>query len=350
MSDAVLGVEDGLRVQAAQCRALGANFTAAIIDAAAEDYAAGGVIAEFAKNWTGDPVAAALGLRFAGAFHYLANAQPKSRLGEAYRTHFNGWTSEKLRPLMDETARANEPVVREFVARAVQTNEVRRAAALLGGFLEIAKATGLPLDLYEIGASAGLLLNWDHYAYDFGAFHWGGGGLRIDAEWKGECPDWPSRVVVEKRAGCDLSPIDYMDDGAVARAASYIWAEQTDRRERFLAAIAVARDLKPEIERADAGDWLHEKLRGRPDGRATIVYQSVMAQYLSRESRSMVKHAIGNAAQTASDVRPLAWLRFEPDEGGVNFSVDVTMWPGGVRRRIAYAHPHGAWVEWLGWK
>lgn len=343
-------IESGLRVQAAQCRALGAPFTSEIIEAAADDHAAGGIIARCVHGWKGDPVAAALGLRLAGALHFLASSQPKSRLGAAYSDFANGWTKEKLRPLIDETARANEAVLREFVARAVQTNEVRRTAALLGGFLEIAKATGLPLDLYEIGASAGLLLNWDRYAYDFGAFSWGAGDIRIAAEWKGETPDWPASVEIGKRKGCDLSPIAYADEAAVKRAASYIWAEQADRRDRFLAAIAIARSLKPEVEQADAGDWLHEKLRGRPENRATIVYQSVMAQYLSEESRRMVKHALLNCAQMASETRRLAWLRFEPDEGGVNFSVDVTMWPGGKTRRLAYAHPHGAWVEWLGWK
>lgn len=350
MAEAGADIEGGLRLQAGQCRALGAPFTAAIIDAATDDYANGGVIAECVDGWTGDPVAAALGLRLAGGLHYLAASQPETRLGGVYANLGHGWTKEAIRPFVAETAHANGAVMRDFVGRAVQTNEVRRTAALLGGFLEVARETGLPLDLYEIGASAGLLLNWDRYRYDFGDFYWGAGDLTISSEWKGEEPAWPSAAEIGKRMGCDLSPIAYADEEAVKRAAAYIWAEQSDRRERFLAAIAIARRLKPEVDRADAGDWLHEKLTARPQSRATIVYQSVMAQYLSDETRRMVKHALGNCAQMASETRPLAWLRFEPDEGGVNFAVDVTMWPGGAQRRLAYAHPHGDWVEWLGWK
>lgn len=348
MASAGWDIESGLRLQAGQCRALGAAFTAEVIEAAADDFAAGGAFATCVDGWTGDPVAAALGLRLAGALHFLAAAEPETPLGAAYRELGRGWTREALRPLVAEAARANDPLMRDFVSHAVQTNEVRRAAALLGGFLEVAKTTGLPIDLYEIGASAGLLLNWDRYRYDFAQFGWGEGELTISSEWKGDRPDWPSSVEIGKRLGCDIAPIAYADSEAVKRAASYIWAEQADRRERFLAAIAVARKLKPEIEAADAGDWLHERLRSRPENRTTIVYQSVMAQYLSKETRKMVKHALGNCAQMASATRPLAWLRFEPDEGGVNFSVDVTMWPGGTSRRLAYAHPHGAWVEWLG--
>jgi hypothetical protein len=347
MADAASDIENGLRLQAGQCRALGAPFTAKIIEAAADDYADKGVVASLLKDWKSDPVAAALGLRLAGAFHYLASAHPESALGEAYKKHGEEWTSQSLRTLIDETARSDEATMQYYIAHAVQTNEVRRAAALLGGFLEVVACTDLPLDLYEIGASAGLLLNWDRYRYDFGSFGWGGGGLALAAEWKGPRPEWPEYAPVHAREGCDVNPIAYGDDEAVARAAAYIWVEQIDRRERFLKAIAIARNLRPAVARADAGDWLHEKLRGRPEGRATVVYQSVMAQYMSVDARKMVKHAIGNAAQMASASRPVAWLKFEPDDGGVNFAVDLTVWPGGKLRRLAYAHPHGAWVEWL---
>ena len=45
----------------------------------------------------------------------------------------------------------------------VQTNDVERCRALLPGFLEVARHTGLSLQLLEIGASAGLNLRWDHF-------------------------------------------------------------------------------------------------------------------------------------------------------------------------------------------
>ena len=350
MADAAIDIEGGLRLQAHYCRELGAPFTAELIEAVADDYKDGGVCADLLKDWKKPVLTSALPLRFAGAFQHLARSGADQPLAEVYRDAGKGWTREGLRPLLADAAKANMAVMRDYVASAVQTNEVRRTAALLGGFIEAATATGLPLDLYEIGASAGLLLNWDRYAYDFGDFRWGDGSLLVEAGWKGPKPAWPARVEVATRRGCDIAPIDYESDEAVARAASYIWAEQKARRERFLAAIKIARHLTPEVERADAGLWLAEKLKGRPEGRCAVVYQSVMGQYLSDETRKRVKHAIGNAAQIATKTRPLAWLRFEPDAEAadlLSFAVDLTIWPDGKTQRLARAHPHGEWVEWL---
>jgi hypothetical protein len=60
--------------------------------------------------------------------------------------------------------------IRELVAtRRVQTNEVGRCACLLPAFtLAAGMAGGRPLALVEVGASAGLNLLFDRYAYDYG--------------------------------------------------------------------------------------------------------------------------------------------------------------------------------------
>ena len=47
-----------------------------------------------------------------------------------------------------------------WLDRPPQTNEVARAAALMAGLLVVTARTGLPLALYELGASAGLNSCW----------------------------------------------------------------------------------------------------------------------------------------------------------------------------------------------
>jgi hypothetical protein len=54
--------------------------------------------------------------------------------------------------------------------RLVQTNEPQRCTVLLPAFSMVARlASGRPLALIEVGASAGLNLLFDRYGYDYGA-------------------------------------------------------------------------------------------------------------------------------------------------------------------------------------
>ena len=87
----------------------------------------------------------------------------------------------------------------------VQTNEVERSRALLPGFLEVVRHTGLPLRLLEIGASAGLNLRWDQFPF----------------------LDVPATIRVAERRGCDLNPIDPTLDESRAALLCFVWPDQT---------------------------------------------------------------------------------------------------------------------------
>src|SRR5436190_835747 len=82
-----------------------------------------------------------------------------------------------------------------------------RATALLGGFLEVARAhPGLPLRLAEIGASAGLNLRWDRYRYEGRGWSWGepGSPVVFPSVFEGAAaPPADARVTVAERLGCD---------------------------------------------------------------------------------------------------------------------------------------------------
>jgi hypothetical protein len=126
---------------------------------------------------------------------------------------------------------------------------------LLGGFLLVARAWGLPLAVLEIGASAGLNLLFDRYRYDFGDWTWGARDARptIAAAWAGPRPPLAD-LIVEERLGCDRAPLDLRDDEARRRVRSYVWADQKERILRLDQAIATALVEPPHIERADAAD------------------------------------------------------------------------------------------------
>ena len=94
--------------------------------------------------------------------------------------------------------------------RNVQTNEVGRCSYLMPAFGIVARATGRPLALIDIGAGAGLNLLWDEFDYRYSNGSACGTGMspvQIDCEIRGPMPDIPERFPeVADRVGIDLPP------------------------------------------------------------------------------------------------------------------------------------------------
>lgn len=330
--------------QAGFCRHREAEATARLCEAAALSIKAGEGLQSLVENYREDPWKTALPLRIAGAVRRLAledraplfadhDAAPKP-------------VGELVAPLNELVAAAPE-VFRDYISSPPQTNEIGRLAVLAPGFIKIFERFGLPLALLEPGASGGLLLGFDRFQIDFGAFQWGRGAGVVRSEWRGGPPAWPWPLPIHSRRGCDRRPIDLSDQEQYSRMLSYIWPEQTERRVTFAAAVEATHDLDIEVEASDAVDWLRRQLASPVEGAARVVYHSVFAPYLDPAQKRALRSVVEAAGAKATERAPLAWLRFEPVEAGESFEffLDLTLWPNGEDQRLAKAHPHGAWVE-----
>jgi len=238
-----------------------------------------------------------------------------------------------------------------LLATPPQTNEIGRSAAFLGGLFAVARETGLPLALLEIGASAGLNLHLDRFSYDLGGRAWAADpaepAIPIASDWRGAPPE-PARVRIAARAGCDRAPIDPADARDRDRLMAFLWPDQPHRLRRTEAALALAARLGPRIEAADAADWVEARLAEAPaEGVARILLHSVMWQYLDRATKARIRAAMARAGAAATPAAPLAWLHLERDGTPGSAAVTLTLWPGGTPRRLARADYHGAWVDWL---
>jgi hypothetical protein len=244
---------------------------------------------------------------------------------------------------------SHRDVIAEYLAVAPQTNEIGRSAVLLPGFAAIAQATQLPLTTFEIGASAGLNQLWHRYRYALGNLAWGdpSSAVLIRADWQGAAPLLPDRIAVASHAACDVAPIDLQREGAALRLMSYVWPDQRERLERLRAAILLAQRLQVRVEAADALTWAGEALATQRPGSATVIYHSVMWQYLPEPTRNGLRGLIEATGSHATRQAPLAWLAFEPPASDARMLLTLTLWPGGERRVLAEAHPHGQWVRWL---
>jgi hypothetical protein len=334
------------REQAGFCTAYGSPFTGGMIEAVARDVEAGGPVAALLQDWPTNPAADALALRLAGALHSAALTNRDPALAALYPGRDAAWSVEKAWPAARAFCERERDWVARFIQSPPQTNETRRSIALLAAFLAFAEQWQGPIDTLEIGASAGLNLNWDRFAYRTQSWSWGEGAVHIDTDWHGPPPPTHVRPNIRHRAACDLNPLNVGDAGERLRLKSYIWPDQPDRLARFDAAAALAIEAGVRVDRASADQWLAEKLASRATDAATIIYHSVFLQYPPKDVRAAIVAAIQDAGAKAAADAPLAWVRLEPEavtdgvHNGFRFVIDLTTWPGGERRILGYTDGH----------
>ena len=255
-----------------------------------------------------------------------------------------------------EALAAHEGEIRRRIRQdVVQTNEVQRCVALLPAFLTVARETALPIELLELGPSAGLNLHVDRYRYLYaeGARAPSDALLELVANERGR-PVPPtllaSGLEVRRRRGIDLAPVDATTDEGYLLLRSFVWPGLEDRVRRLDAAIATLRaeHERPELIQGDYVERLPELLAERPADAVTIVFQTASTGYLPAEAAARLRSSLDAAG---SDGRPLAWVstrRHDEREGAVEdaYELELRVWPG-PPRLAAHLDFHGNWLEWL---
>lgn len=332
-----------LQWQADACRMIGSELYAGLLERAREDVEACGPTWKILQGHEEDPEFSVLGLRLLGAVNRLVLTGREPALAAAYE----GADAPAAWPLLQDALRRNTPALRDSLEHPVQTNEVGRSAALLFGFLTVYAETGLPLRLLEVGASAGLNLRWDQFHYEADGFAWGSeeSPVKLEFNLSGEPPALPAAVEISSRQGCDASPIDPLTEEGRLTLLTYIWPDQEERIARMRAALEIAEEVAVTVDAEPATAWTRRMLAEPTPGVATVVYHSIVSQYLSEKERAALFGAIEEAGERAGAEAPLAWLRMEPADDLAD--VHLTLWPGGEERRLARAGYHGNSVQLL---
>lgn len=348
-------VLEEFRLQSRFCGEFGSPFTAQLLARCADDIEAGGIVAKLTDGWPGNPRADAVSLRLAGALHAAALTRRDAQLVAEYPGGRPDWSMDRVWPAARDFLEREQAHVRDFMKSPPQTNETARATALACGFLWLAERAPQPFHMLELGASAGLNLNWDKFAYTCPA--WGRSGVAgpvIPTAVNGAAPAW-REIAMASRAACDQNPLDPADPDDDLRLRAYVWADQTQRMERLNAAIELARATGLKPEKADAAEWVGRRLTQLPDG-TSVVYHSVFYQYPPVAVRQAIRDAIEEAGVRTSGDRRLAWVRFEPESviggerGSGRYVLNVVSWKDGERKEatLAEVDPHGRSMTWLG--
>jgi hypothetical protein len=246
--------------------------------------------------------------------------------------------------LHDRVAKDGDRLRDTMLARATQTNEPARCAALLPA---LAMIEG-PLALVEVGASAGLCLYPDRYSYEFDGRPVGPRrSVHLRCRTSGPMPVPDDVPDVVARIGIDLNPLDVSDPDDLAWLRALVWpgAVGAERLARLDAAAAVAALDPPTLLTGDLVERLPDALALVPDGATPVVLHTAVLPYLPEAHRVAFVDQVREL--------PVRWLA---QEGSGMVPGTGERYPGGWGpyfvlsfdgRPLAHTAPHGGRIDWL---
>jgi hypothetical protein len=314
----------------------------------ADDYEWGGRTYALLAGRSDRPIHDALPLRLAGAIHRVVLRGDDPRLAAHYPTA-GGSPGDDFPADFIGYMREHLAEVEDGLASQVQTNEVGRSVVPLTISHWMTSHGITEYEHLEIGASAGLNLNFDRYYAGVRTLRMGdpGSPLRFGGDWFDGMPSVPRTAArVVRRRGVDTSPIDVSDPAQRLRLLSFVWPDQKQRFERIGTALDIAAVHVPQVDTGSADDWVAARLAGRRDC-ATVVFHSIVWQYLGRQVQDRLRRTLEEAGTATTGSPPLLWVRMEP--AGAVADVRVTMWARGERseHRLAEIGYHGQQMRWL---
>ncbi|WP_309069607.1 DUF2332 domain-containing protein [Microbacterium sp.] len=245
-----------------------------------------------------------------------------------------------------------DDVVAECSARSLQTNEPLRCAALLPALCLVPG----PIALLELGASGGLCLYPDRYAYRYGEVALGASAVTLEVETRGApLPDL-ARPDVVWRAGIDLQPLDARVPADRAWLEGLVWPEERERAVRIAAALDIVAADPPLLVAGDVSDLdVVRAVAAQAPADATLVVTTPgVLPYVPRARRDTLIAALLADSGDPAGVRAggVRWITLDQPRlhNAWTSPIDAEDWPGFALaldgRVLAAADPLGSWIDW----
>ena len=339
-----------IRIHQLACSGMGSPFYADLLERMADDVLAAGPVGRFLAGQLDTSYEEAVPLRFLGGVHRLVLAGRTPSSPPRFPSVGGDGDAAAAWPAMLSVLDSHANAVRDALTRPPQTNEVGRSAALVGGFLVVARDHGLPLPrargrqqrrpqsplrplLVRVGRDR---IRRRRFA----------GALRRSL---GGRPAALRRADHDRRtsAAATRDPIDARTEDGRLTLLSYVWPGQTER----FTMLRAPRSTSPGTCRSRS-TVPTSRLAGAParraaPGRATVVFHSIVWQYLTDDERATAEAALATAGERATRDAPLAWLRLEPSADLTHTELRVTTWPTGEERLLARCHYHLGPMQWV---
>jgi hypothetical protein len=151
---------------------------------------------------------------------------------------------------------------------------------------------------------------------------------------------------VISRIGGDLASVDPVSPEGRLRLSAFVWADQLDRFTRLNGACDLAAEIPAQVRRETATDTITST--SLEPGTWTVLWHSIMFQYLSGEQQAEFDDALAALAASATPQARFAHVSLELVKGTADTPVELTTWPGETKRHLGTAPPHGVPVTWAG--
>ena len=232
-----------------------------------------------------------------------------------------------------------------IMARRTQTNEPARCATLLPLLAMLPQ----PLALIEVGASAGLCLLPDKYAYDYGGHvvgptHGESGAPLFHCRANAATPLPQKNLDVIWRAGLDLNPLDIRADDDVRWLQALVWPGEGQRGQLLAQALAVARRDPPHVVKGDLRHDLPALAAQAPRHATLVVFHTAVLAYLPEASD---RNAFGETVKQlgAQWVSNESAALFHASDLTARLSGQFQLSLNGVPQ--AYTESHGLSIDWI---
>lgn len=194
-----------------------------------------------------------------------------------------------------------DQIIGYLETRIVQTNEVGRCSYLMPGFgVVAAENPNRPLALVEVGASAGLNLNWDKYRYRYSTgdeFGPADSPVLIECDARNGLPGLPPALPrVSFKVGIDLAPVDLGDDEEYLWMQALVWPEHREREALLSAAREIWLKSPPTMLRGDALELLPHSLSEAPAEAALCVFHCHTLNQFPQEARDRFDRILREAS------------------------------------------------------
>jgi len=193
--------------------------------------------------------------------------------------------------------------------RPVQMTYVERCRTLLPPLSMVAREAGEPLNLVEIGCSAGVLLTFDKYAYSYPPGEWLGPAdaqIRLTARIDGGPELHMPRI--GRRAGLDLNVIDASSPDDQRWMLATCFPELRDEQRRLAQAMAIVAETDIAWFEGDALQHIEQALAQMPD--PVCVFHSACLFYWPEQAKAALDRRLADLSRT----RPIWRIGNEPSQ------------------------------------